>query len=74
MACEYTKSTNFYEQIDMVFDKLIEKYGLTNEIISYKDDLLDIYENENKYRSAEILKAIKVRHWIIDENGYIKSK
>jgi hypothetical protein len=74
MPCEYKKCTDFYEQIDMVFDRLIETYGLNDDIISYKGDLLDIYQNENKYKSAEILKAIKVRHWVIDENGYIKSK
>lgn len=74
MSTEYKKSTDFYQQIDMVFDRLIETYGLNDDIITYKSDLLDIYENENKYKSAAILKAIKVKHWIIDENGYIKAK
>ena len=69
----YSKSENFYEQLDMVFDRLYEKLGLTDELIGYKNDLLHIYENENAYRCAHILKAIKPKHWYIDEAGYIKS-
>lgn len=70
----YYKSKNFYEQIDMVFDSLYEKYGFIDDIIQYKQDLLEIYENENSYRSADILKMIKPKNFYIDENGCIKSK
>jgi hypothetical protein len=65
--------TSFYEVIDTVFNKLYDKYGLTDEIIEMKEGLLHIYENENAYRSAEILKQIKPKHWFIDETGCIRS-
>ena len=71
---EYDTTTNFYEQLDIVFDKLYKKYGFNDELIGYKGDLLHIYENEHKYRSAEILKLIQPKHFYIDENGYVVSK
>jgi hypothetical protein len=64
---------NFYEVIDNVFDKLYEKYGFNDDIIQNKQDLLHVYENENSWRCAEIYKAIKPKHWYIDEKGCIKS-
>jgi hypothetical protein len=70
---EYHKSKNFYEQIDMVFDRLLEKYGFERDLIQYKQDLLDIYDNENSYRSADILKSLEIKHFYIDDNGCIKS-
>lgn len=69
----YSKSESFYEQMDMVFDRLYEKYGLTDELIGYKSDLLHIYDNENAYRSAHILKLIKPKQWYVDETGCIRS-
>jgi hypothetical protein len=74
MPSKIDTTVNFYEQLDIVFDKLIEKYGLTDELIECKGDLLHIYENEHKYRSAEISKALKVKHFYIDENGYVIQK
>lgn len=68
------KCTNFYEQLDIVFDKLYDKYGSTDELMGYKNDLIDIYENENSYRCAELLKYIKPKQFYIDENGYVKTK
>lgn len=70
---EYSRSENFYEQMDMVFDRLYEKYGLTDELMGYKNDLLHIYQNENAYKSAHILKLIKPKQWYIDETGCIRS-
>jgi hypothetical protein len=64
---------NFYEQLDIVFEYFYEKYGFTDEIMKHKVDLLHVYENEHSYRSAELLKALKPKHFYIDENGYIKS-
>lgn len=63
----------FYEQIDIVFDRLYEKYGLTDELIQHKQDLLEIYDKENEYRCKHIMDKLKVRHFYIDENGYVKS-
>lgn len=70
---EYCKSENFYEQMDMVFDRLYEKFGLTDELMGYKNDILHIYENENAYKSAHLLKLIKPKQWYIDETGCIRS-
>ena len=69
-----TVSTNFYQQIDALFDKLYEKFGFTDEIIEYKQILLRVYEKENHYRNAVKFKHIKPKEFYIDENGYIKSK
>lgn len=62
---------NFYEQLDIVFDKLYEKHGLTQELMHFKSDLLYVYNNEQGWRSAEILKLIKPKRWYIDEKGYV---
>ena len=72
-SVEYCRSESFYEQMDMVFDKLYEKFGLTDELMGYKNDLLHIYDNENAYKSAHILKLIKPKQWYIDETGCIRS-
>jgi hypothetical protein len=64
---------NFYEVVDRAFDNLYEKYGFNDDIIKSKQDLLHVYDNEKKWRSAEIYKAIKPKHWIIDEKGCIRS-
>lgn len=61
---------NFYEHIDIVFDNLYEKFGLTDELIKYKNDILVAYENKKPYHNTH-LKAKK--HFHIDENGYIRS-
>ncbi len=64
---------NFYEQLDIVFNYLYEKYGLIDELIEHKQNLIHVYENERGYRSAAIGKLLKPKHFYIDENGYIKS-
>lgn len=62
--------TNFYEQLDIVFDKLYEKYGFEDNIIDYKQKLLKLYDLENEYRNHKV-NNIDV---YIDENGYVKTK
>lgn len=64
---------NFYEQLDIVFDQLYEKYGLTDELMQFKSDLLYVYDNERGWRSAELLKLIKPKRWYIDERGRVVS-
>lgn len=61
---------NFYEHIDIIFDNLYEKYGLSEELIKFKNQLLTVYE-ENKPRYNYI--KPKKQHFQIDENGYIRS-
>ncbi len=64
---------NFYEVVNSVFDKLCEKYDIDDNLMEKKQELLHVYDNENKWRAAEIAKAIKPKHWYIDEKGCIRS-
>lgn len=66
-------STNFYEVLDNVFDALFEKEGsFSDELIQYKSQLIDVYENEDKYKSREILKVLTPVDWYIDCDGCFK--
>lgn len=68
-----TMSTNFYEVLDNVFDALFKKEGkISDELIQYKSQLIDVYENEDKYKSKEILKCLTPINWYIDEEGCFK--
>jgi hypothetical protein len=62
---------NFHEVLDEVFDKICTKYGAYNDIIKQKEQLKYVYDNESKWRSEEILKAIKPKQWYIDEKGIV---
>lgn len=63
-------TSNFYEVLDNVFDALFKKEGgFTEELIGYKEQLLDIYENEGTYKSKELLKILTPKHWYIDNEG-----
>ena len=64
-----TKSMNFYETIDEIFDILYQKYGCTDEFITFKTKLLHVYENEGAYKSNKILKSITPIGFRIGENG-----
>lgn len=65
---------DFYQQVDHVFQQLHEKYGLQNDQVDQmKKDLIYVYDNEETWRAAEILKYIKPKHWYIDEKGEIHS-
>lgn len=65
---------SFHQELNSVFDKIITAYGKTDadEILKYKAELLDTYENEEKRRSAKLYKLLKPKHFQIDENGNIK--
>lgn len=64
------ESQNFYEVLDNVFDALFKKEGkISDDLLEYKSQLLDIYENEDKYKTKEIMKYLKPIHWYIDEKG-----
>ncbi len=65
---------SFYEQLDIVFEKIYNKYGLTDNLINHKQLLIQFYEKENSYRTAHIFKDTCNKHYYIDENGYVKSK
>ena len=64
---------SFYEQLDIIFDDLYRKHGLLDELIEYKDALINAYENEHSYRNIHLKKNTE-KQFYIDENGYIKSK
>jgi hypothetical protein len=61
--------SNFYEELDIVFDKLYEIYGLTDELINYKSNILVAYEKERGYRYAYT--HISSKKIFVDENGYV---
>ena len=64
---------SFYEQLDIIFDDLYKKHGLLDELIEYKDALINAYEKEHSYRNINTKNNIQKQIYI-DENGYIKSK
>ena len=62
----------FYIELNRIFKNLAEKYGESEDLQTYQHDLLDIYENENKYKSEALLKLLKPKQFQIDENGYVR--
>ena len=64
----------FHQHIDIEFDKLFEKYGLTDELINAKSKILKVYDSESYMMSKYILDKIKVRHFQIDREGVVISK
>lgn len=62
----------FYSELNRIFKNLAEKYGESEDLQTYQHDLLDIYENENKYKSEALLKLLKPKQFQIDENGYVR--
>lgn len=61
----------FFTTIDDVFQNIFEKYGQTEELIAYKEQLLDSYINEDKYKAKNILQAITPRFWTVSNEGEI---
>ena len=59
--------------IENVFNEISDKYGTDDENAELKKALMYVYDNEAKWRSDEILKLIKPKHWYIDQNGVIHS-
>jgi len=60
-------------KINDVFEKISQKYGITDQLLQHKQDLLYVYANENKWRCEKLLKLIKPKHWFIDKEGNIHS-
>ena len=56
---------NFYEHLNIIFDFLENKYGLTKELIIYKSKLIEVYNKKNYYNNY------KYSNITINENGYI---
>jgi hypothetical protein len=57
--------SNFYEELDIVFDELYEIHGLIDELINYKSIILLVYEKERAYTHISSKKIF------VDENGYV---
>lgn len=68
-----TMCNEYYHTIDTIFGKLIELYGINVELIKMKEDLINGYEKSKGDTSCDIINKLKVRHFKIDENGYIQS-
>jgi len=60
---------DFFTTIDDVFQELFQLYGETEELISYKEKILDSYTNEDKYKAKQIYQQIKPRLWTVNQNG-----
>jgi hypothetical protein len=64
----------FYQQIDIIFDNLFQKYGYTDELLEYKNKLIEVYESESYMIPNELMKKIQVRYFRMDKEGAISSK
>lgn len=64
----------FQTELDIVFEKILELYGQLDKenVMKYKEELLDTYQNEEKRRCAKLLKLIKPRHFHMDVEGNIR--
>jgi len=63
----------FCETIDTVFDKLIEKYGMQNDLILTKETILEAYFNNEKNKSLMVYEKIKPTIFSIKSNGDIQT-
>jgi hypothetical protein len=66
-------TVDFYEEIDIIFEKLYDKYGFEDELISAKNTIIKhfIYINDNNGNNITTL--LKKKHFSIDEKGRINS-
>lgn len=66
---------NCYEDLDSLFKKLYEKYGLDNDIIEVKQSVIKIIDNiiNYEYKINDIAKDLKKRNYRINEFGIIIS-
>ncbi len=70
---------NFYADIDVHFNSLIDKYEknyeLLPEIINLKKSIIFCYENNNRNKLSQyyIINSIKKREFTINSNDHIKS-
>jgi len=71
--------TNFYNDLDFIFENVMEKYINEDELIlnlvGLKTKIISLYENVNKDRSYElyIANSIKKKYFNINEDGSINS-
>jgi len=71
--------TNFYDNIDNMFDILYDKYNnntiFLDELIELKSNIIKSYEITKLDKSFEksIVKSIKLRHFKVKEDGKINS-
>lgn len=69
--------SNYYQELDYLFNNLYEKYGLNEDIICVKQNIIKIIDNLNDYdykvSNNDITKQLKKRSYKIDENGIIIS-
>jgi hypothetical protein len=61
---------DFYEMLDIIFDKLYEMHGLNDDIIDCKAEILRAYEKERRYRHEFIYRDVRDKQICVDENGY----
>lgn len=67
---------DFYDELDNMFDKLYNTYGLNKDLIDTKKYIIDKFEkiNENRENNSNtLLKKITKKQFIIDNDGIIKS-
>ncbi len=62
--------TDFYEMLDIIFDKLYEMHGLSDDIIDCKAEILRAYDKERGYRYEFIFRDVRNKQICVDENGY----
>lgn len=62
----------FCQTVDEVFDNLINKFGMENDILVTKELILSAYFNEDKNKSKQIYNKIKPVVFSIDSNGDIE--
>lgn len=61
---------NFYEELDIVFNRLIEsKQEIFEDLVQVKSDIISAYEKANGYEGKQIAKVLKKKNFQIDENG-----
>lgn len=72
MSVEQNES--FYDNIDSVFSKLCDIYGLNKDLVDAKHELIDMFENMNRYNyNYGLLEKINKKRFKIDNDGIIKS-
>lgn len=59
----------FYTMVDKIFDEIMEKYGMTEELINMKEQLIDVYQNEDKIKAKHIHNQIKPINFIINKDS-----
>jgi len=58
----------FYSTIDDVFDRIYDRYGLTDQLVAMKEQLLYVYENEDRIKAQKIYDQIKPKHFTFNKD------